>query len=52
MATHSTTRSIWDPQIVRRAIWDSFGKLHPRTMAQQPGHVRRRDRQRADDAGA
>jgi K+-transporting ATPase ATPase B chain len=26
-------KSIWDPQIVRRAIADSFWKLHPRTMA-------------------
>ena len=30
------TRSIWDPQIVKRAIWDSFRKLHPRTMARNP----------------
>ncbi len=29
-------RSIWDPQIVRRAIGDSFRKLHPRTMARNP----------------
>ena len=28
--------SIWDQQIVRRAIWDSFRKLHPRTMAKNP----------------
>jgi K+-transporting ATPase ATPase B chain len=28
--------SIWDPQIVRRAIGDSFRKLHPRTMARNP----------------
>ena len=34
MATH--TQSIWNPQIVRRAIWDSFVKLHPRTMAKNP----------------
>ena len=34
MATH--TQSIWNPQIVRRAIWDSFRKLHPRTMARNP----------------
>jgi K+-transporting ATPase ATPase B chain len=34
MATHAT--SIWDPQIVQRAIWDSFRKLHPRTMARNP----------------
>ena len=34
MATH--TQSIWNPQIVRRAIGDSFRKLHPRTMARNP----------------
>ena len=34
MATQ--TRSIWDPQIVRRALGDSFRKLHPRTMARNP----------------
>jgi K+-transporting ATPase ATPase B chain len=28
--------SIWDPQIVRRAIGDSLRKLHPRTMARNP----------------
>ena len=28
--------SIWDPHIVQRAIWDSFRKLHPRTMARNP----------------
>ena len=38
MPTHSDTRSrfIWDAPIVRRAIWDSFRKLHPRTMARNP----------------
>jgi potassium-transporting ATPase ATP-binding subunit len=38
MATHSKAKSIsiWDPQIVRRAIWDSLKKLHPRTMARNP----------------
>jgi K+-transporting ATPase ATPase B chain len=34
MATQA--RSIWDPQIVQRALWDSFRKLHPRTMARNP----------------
>ena len=34
MATH--TQSIWNPQIVQRAIGDSFQKLHPRTMAKNP----------------
>ena len=29
-------KSIWDPQIVRRAIGDAFRKLHPRTMARNP----------------
>jgi K+-transporting ATPase ATPase B chain len=28
--------SIWDPHIVQRAIWDSFRKLHPRTIARNP----------------
>ena len=38
MATHAQAKrlSIWNPAIVRRAIWDSFGKLHPRTMARNP----------------
>jgi K+-transporting ATPase ATPase B chain len=35
MAT-TTTSSIWDPAIVRRAIGDSVRKLHPRTMARNP----------------
>jgi K+-transporting ATPase ATPase B chain len=30
------TRSIWDPQIVRTAVWDSIRKLHPRTMMKNP----------------
>ena len=34
MATQ--TKSIWDPQILRRAIGDAFRKLHPRTMARNP----------------
>ncbi|NOT28470.1 MAG: potassium-transporting ATPase subunit KdpB [Acidobacteria bacterium] len=34
MATR--TRSIWDSQLVRRAVADSFRKLHPRTMAKNP----------------
>ena len=38
MATQSSikSRSIWDPQLVQRAIGDSFRKLHPRTMARNP----------------
>jgi K+-transporting ATPase ATPase B chain len=28
--------SIWDPQIVRRAVGDACRKLHPRTMARNP----------------
>jgi potassium-transporting ATPase ATP-binding subunit len=38
MATQpkAKTISIWNPQIVQRAIWDSFKKLHPRTMARNP----------------
>jgi potassium-transporting ATPase ATP-binding subunit len=34
--THTRVTSIWDPHIVRRAIGDSFRKLHPRTMARNP----------------
>ena len=34
MATQ--TRSLWDPQIVQRAVWDALRKLHPRTMARNP----------------
>jgi len=33
---HAKTRSIWDPQIVRTAVWDSFWKLNPRTMMRNP----------------
>jgi K+-transporting ATPase ATPase B chain len=29
-------RAIWDIKIVQRAIWDSFVKLHPRTMMGNP----------------
>jgi K+-transporting ATPase ATPase B chain len=28
--------SIWDPRIVRGAVWDSFRKLDPRKMAKNP----------------
>jgi K+-transporting ATPase ATPase B chain len=34
MATQ--TRSMWDRQIVQRAVGDSFRKLHPRVMARNP----------------
>jgi len=34
-ATHKN-KSIWDPQIVSRAVWDAFRKLDPRTMARNP----------------
>jgi len=33
---HAQARSIWDSQIVARAVWDSVRKLHPRTMAKNP----------------
>ena len=38
MTTHARgkAKSLWDPPIVRRAIADSFWKLHPRTMARNP----------------
>jgi potassium-transporting ATPase ATP-binding subunit len=29
-------KAIWDMKIVQRAIWDSFVKLHPRTMMGNP----------------
>jgi K+-transporting ATPase ATPase B chain len=32
----ATRASLWDGQIVQRAIGDSFRKLHPRTMARNP----------------
>ena len=49
-----TTRSTLDLEPADRPARRSgtaFRKLHPRTMARNPGHVRRRGRQRADDAG-
>jgi K+-transporting ATPase ATPase B chain len=33
---HALAKSIWDPQIVQRAVWDALRKLHPRTMAKNP----------------
>jgi K+-transporting ATPase ATPase B chain len=33
---HGKATSLWDPPIVRRAIGDSFRKLHPRRMARNP----------------
>ena len=33
---HAQAKSIWDAQIVSRAVWDSLRKLHPRTMAKNP----------------
>ena len=30
------SKSIWDPHIVRRALWDALLKLHPRTMMGNP----------------
>jgi len=33
---HAQAKSIWDPQIVKRAAWDALRKLHPRTMAKNP----------------
>jgi len=33
---HKQARSIWDAQIIRRAVVDSLIKLHPRTMARNP----------------
>src|SRR4029453_6722678 len=37
MSSHQPkARSIWDPQIVKRASLDALVKLHPRTMAKNP----------------
>ncbi len=33
---HAQEKSLWDPQIVRGAVWESVKKLHPRTMARNP----------------
>jgi K+-transporting ATPase ATPase B chain len=33
---HAQAKSIWDPQIVKRATWEALRKLHPRTMAKNP----------------
>jgi potassium-transporting ATPase ATP-binding subunit len=35
-STTATSRSIWDPALVKRAIGDAFRKLHPRIMARNP----------------
>src|SRR6195256_4250269 len=35
MAEHKS-KAIWDPKIVRRAIWDSLVKLNPRKMMGNP----------------
>jgi K+-transporting ATPase ATPase B chain len=32
----NSSRSIWDPQIIKRASIDALVKLHPRTMAKNP----------------
>ena len=45
------SRPIWDPQIVRRAVGDALAQAAPAHDGAEPGDVRRRGRQRADDAG-
>src|SRR5580692_8263925 len=30
------SKSIWDPEIARRAVWDSFRKLNPVTLMKNP----------------
>src|ERR1700738_4050310 len=30
------SRSLWDTQIIKRALWDSFVKLNPRTLMKNP----------------
>ena len=37
-------RPLFDPPIVKRALVDSFLKLDPRTLMEEPGHLRGRDR--------
>ena len=41
-------RKLFDPEITKQAIKDSFVKLNP-VAGQEPGHVRRGGRRRADD---
>jgi potassium-transporting ATPase ATP-binding subunit len=36
MAEHVQKLSLFDPQIVRRAVWDSVVKLNPRTLMRNP----------------
>jgi K+-transporting ATPase ATPase B chain len=36
MAKHSSSRSIWDVNIIRGAAWDAVRKLNPRTMMGNP----------------
>jgi K+-transporting ATPase ATPase B chain len=36
MAEHVQKLSLFDPRIVRRAVWDSVIKLHPRTLMRNP----------------
>ena len=46
--TRLKERSLFDPEIVRPAVWESFRKLRAAARDQESGHVRGRDRQRAD----
>src|SRR4030095_728866 len=36
MAEKAIKRSLFDPEIVKRAIWDAFVKLNPRLVAKNP----------------
>ena len=36
MAERAQERSLFDPKIVRRAVWDSVIKLDPRTLMRNP----------------
>jgi K+-transporting ATPase ATPase B chain len=35
-AQSKKNKSIWDPDIAKRAVWDSFVKLNPRTLMKNP----------------
>ncbi|SDE93417.1 potassium-transporting ATPase subunit KdpB [Terriglobus roseus] len=36
MSSQAKRRSLFDPNIMRRAIWDALAKLHPRVMMKNP----------------
>jgi K+-transporting ATPase ATPase B chain len=36
MSSQAKRRSLFDPHIMRRAVWDALAKLHPRVMMKNP----------------